>query len=111
MKSTVVCTAIKASSGSFKNAEGQSVNFDSTTFYLNIDLASSQNTKTIGNVSRPFKFGDSKEFDKWASYANKWPDAGILVDVEFAIEASGADGTKLTLKSIKPAAPAQKAAA
>ena len=111
MKSTIVCTAIKASSGSFKNDSGESVNFDSTTFYLNIDLASNQNTKTIGNVSRPFKFGDSREFDKWISFANKWPHGGILVDVEFAIEASGVDGTKLTLKSIKPAAPVQKAAA
>lgn len=110
MKSTVICTAIKSSAGSFKNSDGQDISFDSTTFYLNVDLGGSQNTRVMGNVSRPFKYGTSAEYDKWANYAKTWPETGILVDVDFAVEASGADGIKLTLKSIKPAAPQKQAA-
>jgi len=104
MKSTVICSGIKANAGSFKNNGGEEVKFDSTTFFLNVDLDANGNAKTIGNVSRPFKFGDSTEFAKWAPLEKNWPAGGLPVDVEFGISAGASDATKIVLKSIRPAA-------
>ncbi|SHF27926.1 hypothetical protein SAMN02745117_01642 [Lampropedia hyalina DSM 16112] len=103
MKTVVICTGIKASKGEFKNDAGSSVEFDSTTFYLNVDLDGSRG-KTIGTVSRPFKFGDSHEIEKWEKLDKAWPAAGLPVEVEFIISAGANDGAKLKLKSIAPAA-------
>jgi len=111
MKSIVICSGIKANAGSFNNSSGEAVKFDSTTFYLNVDLDANGKSKTIGNVSRPFKFGDSTEFEKWAQLEKHWPPGGLPVDVEFGISAGASDGTKLVIKSIKPhTAPAAKVA-
>ena len=66
-------------------------------------IAKSIGALTIGVVTRPFKFGDSTEFQKWAHLKDKWPLGGILCDCEFDVVA-GADNTvKLTLLGIKPA--------
>lgn len=110
MKSQVICTGIKANKGSFNNSQGQAIEFDSTTFYLNVDLDSGGQSKTIGNVSRPFKFGDSTEIEKWFPLATRWPESGLPCEVEFGISAGSSDGTKLVLKSIKPIQPVKAAA-
>lgn len=109
MRAQVVLTGIKSNAGSFTNSTGEAINFDSTTFYLNVDLDAGGKAKTIGNVSRPFKFGDSKEIEKWEKFATKWPESGVLCDVVFGVSAASSDGTKLVIKSIQPATPANQA--
>jgi len=108
MKSQVICTGITANKGEFKDDAGRQVAFDGTTFHLIVDIAEGGTKQVIGSVSRPFKFGDSKEIEKWQTIGKAWPAGGLLCDVEFGMAASG-EGTKLTLKSIRPA-PAKAAA-
>ena len=93
-----VLVGIKSSKGEI---EGRG--FDSTTFHLSVDIASSQSGDSIGVVTRPFKFGDSTEFQKWAHLKDKWPLGGILCDCEFDVVAGADNSVKLTLLGIKPA--------
>lgn len=104
MKNTAVLHGIKSSKGEI---EGRG--FDSTTFHLSVDIASSQSGESIGVVTRPFKFGDSTEFQKWAHFKDKWPLGGILCECEFGVVAGADNSVKLTLLGIKPA-PAKVAA-
>lgn len=99
MQNKAVLHGIKTSKGDY---EGRP--FDSTTFHLSVDIAASQSGESIGVVTRPFKFGDSTEFQKWAHLKNSWPLGGVMCDCEFDVVA-GADNTvKLTLLGIKPSA-------
>ena len=98
MNSQAVLHGIKSSKGEI---EGRG--FDSTTFHLSVDIASSQSGDSIGVVTRPFKFGDSTEFQKWAHLKDKWPLGGILCDCEFDVVAGADNSVKLTLLGIKPA--------
>ena len=98
MTSKAVLHGLKQSKGDF---EGRA--FDSTTFHLSVDIASSQSGDSIGVVTRPFKFGDSTEFQKWAHLKDKWPLGGILCDCEFDVVAGADNSVKLTLLGIKPA--------
>ena len=98
MKNAAVLHGIKSSKGVI---EGRG--FDSTTFHLSVDIASSQSGESIGVVTRPFKFGDSTEFQKWAHLKDKWPLGGILCDCEFDVVAGADNSVKLTLLGIKPA--------
>ena len=98
MQSQAVLHGIKSSKGEI---EGRG--FDSTTFHLSVDIASSQSGDSIGVVTRPFKFGDSTEFQKWAHLKDKWPLGGILCDCEFDVVAGADNSVKLTLLGINPA--------
>jgi hypothetical protein len=106
IKSQAVCTAIKESEGSF---EGKA--FSSTTFHLHVDLAENGAGRSMGVVTRPFKFGDASEFDKWAHLSKSWPAGGLACDCEFDIIAGADNSTKLTLLGIKPTQGTQHAKA
>jgi hypothetical protein len=104
MQSRAVLHGIKSSKG---DIEGRA--YDSTTFHLSVDLGQSSNGESIGVVTRPFKFGTSEEFQKWAHLKNSWPLGGVLCDCEFDVVAGADNSAKLTLLGIKPA-PQSKAA-
>lgn len=106
LNSQVLCTGIKESSGSF---EGKP--FSSTTFHLNVDVAENGAGRSLGMVSRPFKFGDASEFEKWAHLKNAWPVAGIQCAVIFDVVSGADNSTKLVLLDIKSVAAQVKAAA
>nr|WP_296018860.1 hypothetical protein [uncultured Acidovorax sp.] len=105
MQSQAVLHGIKSSKGDY---EGRA--FDSTTFHLSVDMGQSSSGESIGVVTRPFKFGDSTEFQKWAHLKNKWPITGVMCDCEFDVVAGADNTTKLTLLGIRPAATAKAAA-
>lgn len=92
------CTGIKESKGEY---EGKP--FSSTTFHLIVDVAENSAGRSIGAVSRPFKFGDASEFDKWSHLKAGWPAVGVPVLCEFDLVAGADNSTKLTLLGIKPA--------
>lgn len=92
MKSHVTCTAIKESQGSF---EGKP--FSSTTFHLTVDMAENTAGRSIGVVTRPFKFGDASEFEKWAHLKASWPAAGLPCIATFEVVAGADNASKLTL--------------
>jgi hypothetical protein len=96
-----ICTAIKESAGTI---EGKA--FSSTTFHLSVDLAENSAGRSIGTVTRPFKFGDASEFDKWAHLAKSWPVGGLPCDCDFEVVAGADNTSKLTLLGIRPAAAA-----
>lgn len=104
---TVLCTGIKESSGVFEETKKA---FSSTTFHLIVDVAENGAGRSIGTVSRPFKFGDATEFEKWAGLKQKWAPGGMLCDCEFDLVAGNDNTTKLTLMGIKLATqvPAQR---
>ena len=98
MKSQVPCFGIESSKGEI---EGNA--FDSTKFHLSVDLGKKSTGKTIGTVTRPFKFGDSTEIEKWlhlsAYFASGKP---VLCDCEFDVVAGSGNEAKLTLLAIQP---------
>lgn len=102
MSNRAVLHGIKSSKG---DIDGRA--YDSTTFHLSVDIGQSSNGESIGVVTRPFKFGTSDEFKKWAHLKNSWPLGGVQVDCEFDVVAGSDNSVKLTLLSIKaaPAAP------
>lgn len=102
---TAICTGIKESKGDF---EGKA--FSSTTFHLIVDVAENGAGRSIGAVTRPFKFGDASEFEKWANAGKSWPLGGLLCTCDFEVVAGAENSSKLVLLGIKPAPP-QKAAA
>lgn len=109
MQSNVVVHAVKESAGEF---EGRA--FSSTTFHCEVDLKENSAGRSIGRVTRPFKLGDAKEFDKWLPFAHQITQGGIpavaTFDMEAAKEGPGGSGVKLTLVAIRPAQEAKKAA-
>ena len=105
MKNTAVLHGIKSSKGEI---EGRG--FDSTTFHLSVDIASSQSGDSIGVVTRPFKCGTSEEFKKWQHLKASWPATGIPVVCEFDVVAGADQSSKLTLLAIKPATTSKAAA-
>lgn len=90
-----VVHAVKESVG---EVEGRA--FSSTTFHLEVDLKENGVGRSIGRVTRPFKCGDAKEFDKWAHLGGALP---IEADCTFEMEATK-DGAALKLVGIKPVA-------
>ena len=103
--SQAILTGIKSSKGQIDNG----AKFDSTTFFLAIDLGTSSFGESIGQVSRPFKCGDSTEIEKWKAYKASWPVGGVAVDCVFEMAAGSQDSSKMVLVSIAPT-PRQKAA-
>jgi hypothetical protein len=73
--------------------------FSSTTFHCEVDLAENGAGRSLGRVTRPFKLGDAKEFDKWAHLGGSLP---LRAEARMAFEASKEDGIKMVLKSIRP---------
>lgn len=105
MNNKAVLHGIKSSKGDF---EGRG--YDSTTFHLAVDMGQSSNGESIGAVTRPFKFGTSEEFQKWAHLKNSFPLGGLMCDCEFDVVAGSDNSVKLTLLAIKPAVAERKAA-
>ena len=101
-QSEVVVHAVKESAGEY---EGRA--FSSCTFHCEVDLKENGAGRSIGRVTRPFKLGDAKEFDKWAHLGNSLP---IRAQATFEMEAAREDGAKLTLKAIRPIVQEKKAA-
>lgn len=98
----VVVHGIKESVGTF---EGKA--FSSTTFHCEVDLKENGAGRSLGRVTRPFKIGDAKEFEKWLNLSQSFP---ITAAAVFEMEATRDDGTKLTLVEIAPVSRAAKAA-
>ena len=107
MKSSAICTGIKESAGVFEETKRS---FSSTTFHLIVDVAENSAGRSIGTVSRPFKFGDATEFEKWVHLQKRWPAGGLMCDCEFDVVAGADNSAKLTLVGIAPSPQAQKAA-
>ena len=97
-KQSALCTGIKESKGEI---EGKS--FSSTTFHLNVDLAENGAGRSIGVVSRPFKFGDASEFDKWSKLSASWPVGGLMCECDFEVVAAADNKSGLRLLGIRPA--------
>jgi len=93
-QSEVIVHGVKESQGTI---EGRS--FSSTTFHCEVDLAENSAGRSIGKATRPFKFGDAKEFDKWAHLDNSLPIKAIAT---FEVSAASQDGSKMMLVEIKP---------
>lgn len=98
LKNTVICTGIKESAGEYEGRK-----FSSTTFHLIVDIKENGAGRSIGTVTRPFKFGDAAEFEKWAHLAKSWPAAGVPCDCTFELVAGAGNDSRLELKEIKPA--------
>ena len=104
MQSQALLFGIESSKGNFEGTP-----FDSTKFHLSVDLGTKSTGKTIGLVTRPFKFGDSTEIEKWVNLTPVLSTGKpIACNCEFDVVASS-DGVKLTLLAIQPA-PQTKAA-
>lgn len=97
LNSQAICTGIKQSAGTFENKP-----FSSTTFHLAVDVAENGAGKSLGTVTRPFKFGDATEFEKWAHLEKSWPSTGVMCDCVFDVVAASDNKSQLTLLSIKP---------
>ncbi|MDO9195870.1 hypothetical protein [Rhodoferax sp.] len=98
MQSKVIVHCVKESVGAF---EGKA--FSSTTFHCEVDMKENGAGRAIGRVTRPFKFGDAKEFDKWAHLGKSLPcSADAIFDIEAVKEVDGGSGIKMVLKSITP---------
>lgn len=105
MQSQALLFGIESSKGNFEGTP-----FDSTKFHLSVDLGSKSTGKTIGLVTRPFKFGDSTEIEKWmhlqAHFAAGKP---VLCNCEFDVVAGSGSDVKLALLGIQ-SAPSTKTA-
>lgn len=94
MQSEVIVHAVKESAGTFEGRE-----FSSCTFHCEVDLKENGAGRSIGHVTRPFKLGDAKEFDKWAHLGNSLP---LRALASFDMEATKEDGVKMVLLEIRP---------
>lgn len=96
IKQTMRCFGIKESKGTFEGKE-----FSSTTFHLEATLAENSAGRSLGIVTRPFKFGNASEFDKWSHI----PDKAFPINVEavLTVNAGADNGVVLKLIDIKPA--------
>jgi len=93
-QSEVVVHAVKESVGEF---EGRA--FSSCTFHCEVDLKENGAGRSIGRVTRPFKLGDAKEFDKWAHLGNSLP---VRAQATFEMSAAKEDKATLVLVAIRP---------
>jgi len=96
-QNVAICTGIKESKGDF---EGKA--FSSTTFHLNVDLAENGAGRSLGVVTRPFKFGDASEFEKWAHLSKSWPIGGLPCMCDFEITAGADNKSNVVLLGIRP---------
>lgn len=102
----VIVHGIKESVGTI---EGRA--FSSTTFHCEVDLKENSAGRSLGRVTRPFKLGDAKEFDKWAHLGHSLP---LKARAVFEISAAKEDKSELRLIEIVPIetrAPGTQAAA
>lgn len=97
----VIVHGIKESKGTFEGRD-----FSSTTFHCEVDLKDNGAGRSLGRVTRPFKFGDAAEFDKWL----KVP-LPVKAEAVFEMEAARDDKSTLKLVAIKPATQAPAKAA
>lgn len=94
-----ILTGIKESKGTYEGRD-----FSSTTFHLAVDVSANGAGRSIGQVTRPFKFGDATEFDKWKNWADKWPVGGMVCDCDFEVVAGADNQSSLRLLGIRPQA-------
>jgi len=99
--SEVIVHAVKESAGTFEGRD-----FSSCTFHCEVDLKENGAGRSIGRVTRPFKLGDAKEFDKWAHLGQSLP---IKANAVFEMSAAKEDKASLVLVSIRPVELAKKA--
>lgn len=92
----VVVHGIKESAGNFEGRD-----FSSCTFHCEVDLKENGAGRSLGRVTRPFKIGDAKEFDKWAHLGSAFP---IKADAVFEMVAMKDDKSEMRLVSIQPTA-------
>lgn len=92
-KNQVHLHAVKESRGEIEGNK-----FSSTKFHLEVDLKENGVGRSIGRVTREFKFGTADEFDKWGHLGGALP---LPVECTWDMEATK-DGTKLTLVDIVP---------
>ncbi len=79
--------------------------FDTTKFHLAVDVGEKPTGLQMGVVTRPFKFGDSTEGQKWVKFKDVLAQgAGLPVVVEFDAVATST-GVSLALVSIAPDLP------
>lgn len=97
MQSEVLVHGIKESTGTF---EGRA--FSSTVFHCEVDMKENDAGRALGHVTRPFKLGDHKEFDKWAHLGAILNNGPIRAMATFEVEATREDGTRITLVAIRP---------
>lgn len=98
-KSELFVHAVKESSGTF---EGKA--FSSCVFHCEVELKENGVGRAIGRVTRPFKFGDHREFDKWANFGPQLNEGPIKAEATFEMEATK-DGVKMNLVAITPIFP------
>lgn len=91
-----ICTGIKESKGEIEGKK-----FSSTTFHLSVDLAENGAGRSLGVVTRPFKFGDADEFEKWAHLSKSWPVGGLMCECDFEVVAGAENASKLVLLGIR----------
>lgn len=94
-KATVFVHAVKESSGTF---EGKA--FSSTQFHCEVALKENGVGRAIGRVTRPFKLGDHREFDKWLPLQDRLNEGPIEAEATFELEATK-DGSKMNLVAIE----------
>lgn len=92
-KNQIMLHAVKESLGEM---EGRA--FSSTKFHLEVDLKDNGVGRSIGHVTREFKCGDAKEFDKWAHLGDSLP---MMVEATFEMEAIK-DGSRMSLVGVVP---------
>ena len=99
-KIQAILLGVKESKGSF---EGRA--FDSCTFHLVIDSAESSSGRSLGCVTRPFKFGKGAEIENWTPYEQQMKTGGLLVEAEFLMVAGADKAVNMQLLGIKPVHP------
>lgn len=100
-ETTAIVHGVKESKGSI---EGRA--YSSTTFHIEVDLQENSSGRSIGTVTRPFKFGSADEFDKWVHLEKNLP---LKATATFELGAGREDSTALRLVDLKPAAQSPKA--
>ncbi len=95
-KSQVILLSVKESKGSF---EGRA--FDSCTFHLVVDVAENSSGRSVGCVTRPFKFGKGAEIENWLAYDQQMKTGGLLVEAEFEMVAGADKSVNMQLLGIK----------
>lgn len=99
-KSQFLLLSVKESKGNF---EGRP--FDSCKFHLVVDAPDNSSGRSIGCVTREFKFGKGEEIENWLAYDQQMKTGGVLVEAELDIVAGADKAVTMQIVSIKPVHP------
>lgn len=100
IKSQFLLMAVKESKGSY---EGRA--FDSCKFHLVVDVTDNSSGRSVGCVTREFKFGKGSDIELWLPYDQQMKTGGVLVEVELGMVAGADKAVNLQMLSIKPVHP------